>query len=104
MKGTAVAYDMFGTDYSDAVDAYFLYDSTNTDSVSSTVASLSRSGNQYSGNITAFVREWIRNNNNGLLLTTGSPLAGAELIAIKGSNSANLSDRPLLKITYTVKK
>ena len=93
-----------GTDYSDAVDAYFLYDSTNTDSISSTVASLSRSGNQYSGNITAFVREWIRNNNNGLLLTTGSPLAGAELIAIKGSNSANLSDRPLLKITYTVKK
>jgi len=92
-----------GTNYYNAVDAYFSLDSTNGDSISSYV-SLTRVGSQFTGSITGFVREWVKGNNNGLILTTASTLDGVELFAIKGSSSANLNDRPLLKITYTAKE
>ncbi len=94
---------LVGSEFSNSLRAYYLYDSTNTDSISSGIT-LSRSGNQCTGNITAFVREWVNGNNHGLLITTGSPLSGIELFAIKGSNAAVISERPLLKITYTQKK
>ncbi len=93
-----------GTNYFNTIDAYFLFDSTNTDSLSSSYISLARDGSQFTGSITSFVRQWVRGINNGIILTTGNPLNGVELFAIKGSNSANLNDRPLLKITYTAKE
>ena len=89
-----------GTNYLNSLDAYFLLDSTNTDSIAS-YASLARNGSQFVANITSFVRQWIKGNNNGLILTTSGPLDGFELFAIKGSSSANINDRPYLKITYT---
>ena len=92
-----------GTNYLNGIDTYFLLDSINTDSISSYV-SLARDGSQFTGTITSFVREWIKGNNNGLILTTSSPFDGVELFAIKGSSSANLNDRPYLKITYTSKE
>ena len=65
--------------------------------------SLARDGNQFTGTITNFVRQWVKGNNNGIILTTSSPFDGFELFTIKGSSSANLNDRPYLKITYTSK-
>lgn len=91
----------FGTSFTNSVQTFFLFDSTNTDSLSSVTVSLGRSGNQFVGNITTFVRQWVLDNNQGVLLTTGSPFSGVELFSIKGSNAANISERPLLKITYT---
>ncbi len=92
-----------GTNYYNAVDTYFSLDSTNRDSISSSYVTLTRVGSQFTGSITGFVREWVKGNNNGLILTTSSTLDGVELFAIKGSSSANLNDRPFLKITYTAK-
>lgn len=91
-----------GANYLNSINAYFALDSTNTDSVSSYV-SLARDGNQFTGTITNFVRQWVKGNNNGIILTTSSPFDGFELFTIKGSSSANLNDRPYLKITYTSK-
>jgi hypothetical protein len=42
--------------------------------------------------------------NNGLLLVSAGQLDGLELFAIKGSNTPNLFERPLLKLTYTQKE
>lgn len=59
---------------------------------------------KYSGDITSFVRNWIdTKNNNGILIESGSPASGLELFALKGSNYAEISERPRLRITYTIK-
>ncbi len=88
-----------GSSYTNLLLAYFLFDSTNTDSISSSAITLSRSGNTFTGNVTNYVRAWIENNNHGLLLRPGSPTTGVELFVIKGSDA--VTDKPLLKITYT---
>ncbi len=65
---------------------------------------LSFNDNKYSGDITAFVRNWISSNeNNGILIQTGNPTSGLELFALKGSDYFEFSERPRLRITYTIK-
>ena len=66
---------------------------------------LTFSDNQYTGNITSFLRNWIiTGENNGLLLQSGNQFDGLELFAIYGSDAADLSLRPRLKVTYTIKE
>lgn len=65
---------------------------------------LSFKDNKYSGDVTAFVRNWInRKENNGILIEAGSPTSGLELFALKGSDYFEISERPRLRITYTIK-
>ena len=60
--------------------------------------------NKYTGDITSFVRNWIsKKENNGILIEAGSPTSGLELFALKGSDYFEFSERPRLRITYTVK-
>ena len=60
--------------------------------------------NKYTGDITSFVRNWISTKeNNGILIEAGSPTSGLELFALKGSDYSEFSERPRLRITYTVK-
>ena len=60
--------------------------------------------NKYTGDITSFVRNWISTKeNNGILLEAGNPTSGLELFALKGSDYFEFSERPRLRITYTVK-
>jgi hypothetical protein len=90
-----------GSPYIPSLQAYFLFDSTNTDSVSSSSIRLSRFSNIFTGQITSYVRAWLDNiNNQGILLTSTDPLNGVERFVIKGSN-APASVKPLLRITYT---
>jgi hypothetical protein len=90
-----------GSPYIPSLQAYFLFDSTNTDSVSSSSIRLSRFSNIFTGQITSYVRAWLDNiNNQGMLLTATDPLNGVERFVIKGSN-APASVKPLLRITYT---
>jgi len=90
-----------GSPYIPSLQAYFLFDSTNTDSVSSSSIRLSRFSNIFTGQITSYVRAWLDNiNNQGMLLTSTDPLNGVERFVIKGSN-APASVKPLLRITYT---
>jgi hypothetical protein len=65
---------------------------------------LSFKDNKYSGDITSFVRNWIdRKDNNGMLIEPGNPASGLELFALKGSAYIEISERPRLRITYTIK-
>jgi len=82
--------------------SYLRYaDSLNTEG---SPAFLSFKNNKYSGDITAFVRNWItRKENNGMLIETGSPTSGLDLFALKGSDYFEISERPRLRITYTVR-
>jgi hypothetical protein len=91
-----------GSSYTNSLQAYFLFDSTNTDSISSSSVTLSRSGNTFSGSVTTYVRAWLENNNHGLILKPGSPTTGVELFVIKGSDA--FADKPLLKITYSIRE
>jgi len=65
---------------------------------------LSFKDNKYSGDVTLFVRNWInRKENNGILIEAGSPSSGLEFFALKGSDNSEFSERPRLRITYTIK-
>jgi len=88
-----------GSSYANSLQIYFLFDSTNTDSISSSSVTFSRAGNIFSGNITTYVRAWLDNNNHGLILTPSNPTTGVELFVIKGSDA--VLNKPLLKITFT---
>jgi len=88
-----------GSSYANSLQIYFLFDSTNTDSISSSSVTFSRAGNIFSGNITTYVRAWLENNNHGLILTPSNPTTGVELFVIKGSDA--VLNKPLLKITFT---
>jgi hypothetical protein len=81
--------------------SYLTSDSLNTEG---TPAFLSFKDNKYSGDITGFVRNWIsRKENNGILIEAGSPTSGLELFALKGSDFSEISERPRLRITYTIR-
>ena len=67
--------------------------------------SLSFKDNNYTGDITSFVRKWVsRNENFGILIEAGNPILGLELFALKGSDYSEISERPILRITYTQQK
>lgn len=95
-----------GSNTFNSLQAYFLLDSTNTDSVSSASVRLSRTGNKYSGEITNqsinFVSQWLKGNNHGMILTSTDPLNGVEIFVLKGSNASE-AERPFLRLTYTKK-
>lgn len=60
--------------------------------------------NKYTGDVTSFVRNWINiKENYGVLIEAGSPTSGLEFFALKGSDYFEISERPRLRITYTVK-
>jgi hypothetical protein len=95
-----------GSNTFNSLQAYFLFDSTNTDSVSASSVRLSRQGTKYIGDIVNqsinFVSQWLHGNNHGLLITSTDPLNGVEIFVLKGSNASE-AEKPLLKLTYTKK-
>jgi hypothetical protein len=95
-----------GSSYSNTLTVYMLKDSS-TNLVDSTISanSLYSSNNTFTGSISSFIQSWVDGKSNqGLLLKTAYPAEGLELFAVKSSNAANLSVRPRLQITYTIKK
>jgi hypothetical protein len=93
-----------GSSYTKSVRVYFLTDSLNNALDSLHGATLSASGNQYKGDITYFVQNWINGSDNqGLLFVSAILGEGVELLSFKGSNSADALVRPRLKIVYTIK-
>ena len=94
-----------GNSFNNSILAYSLIDSTNIDSTYSSTLVLNRSGDSLylsSKSLTAFVENWIRSGDNqGLLLTINGQTNGLELFSVKGSSTANISERPKLKLTYT---
>jgi hypothetical protein len=61
--------------------------------------------NQYSGDITAFVRSWVSKGENfGMLIQPSSSILGIDLFAFKGSDYSDSNERPRIIVTFTVKK
>jgi len=94
-----------GSAYTGYIRAFFLTDSLNNSIDSINLASITRSGNLYKGDITHYVQNWVNGTDNqGMLLTPVMTGEGVELLSFKGSSSADLSVRPRLKIVYTTKR
>ena len=94
-----------GSSFSNSLNAFFVEDSTTKEVIEDGSFLLSFSDNSYSGDISSYVRTWVNENRNqGVLLRSGSDIEGLELFALKGSNALNHSERPRLKIVYTVRE
>lgn len=94
-----------GSPFTNALRVYPLKDSTTKEVNTNYPATLSRSGNTFSGSITNIMRAF--NNgivNQGLLIKTSTDLIGVDLFVFKGSNAADINKRPKLEIVYTRKK
>jgi hypothetical protein len=92
-----------GSVFSNNLRAYFLTssDSLNTEGNST---ALTYNDKKFSGNISGFIRSWIATGENyGLLIQPGIQIDGLELFAIYGSDAAEYSFRPRLRVTYTTK-
>jgi len=88
-----------------SIRIFSVVDST-TDSVNTSNSILmTKQDDIFTGNITSLVSDWVNNKNNqGMILTTGTQTDNLEMIAIKGSNYADLKERPQIKVVYTSKK
>ncbi len=93
-----------GSGYSNSLKVFYLqyFDSLKTEGSSVTLLS---GNNKFSGNISTFLRNWVlTGENNGLLIQTGNQTDGLELFALYSGDSADLSLRPRLIITYSIKE
>jgi len=96
---------VLGSPLTDQLIAEFITDSTHIDSLSTYPVTLNRVGSLYTGNITLYVQNWLSTKiNEGIQIKSGSYDTGVELWALKGSNAADHTLRPRLKIIYTNKK
>lgn len=97
-------YSNFGSSFNNSLRAYYLGSTDSLDTEGSAIT-LNYSENEYSGDITNFVRSWISKNENfGLLIQPTNLILGTEIFALKGSSYSDASLRPRVIITYTVKK
>ena len=95
-----------GTDIIDGIIASNIVDSTSK-VIDSTLTqeTLVPDGDSYSGLITTFVQTWLNTGKNeGLLLAPIGGIDGVDLYVFRGSNAADIKDRPRLEIIYTTTK
>jgi hypothetical protein len=93
---------VFGSSYTDQLVALYITDSTHIDSLSISPIALNRKGSLYTGNITSYVQNWHSTKvNEGIQVRASVYDTGLETWALKGSNAADRSLRPRLKIIYT---
>jgi len=95
-----------GSSFVNSLRVYMLTDSAKKEVSKDYLYTLSRSGNTFSGRVTEMFRAYSKNSslNQGLLIKSSGELRGVEIFAVKGSNAANLLERPKLEIVYTRKK
>lgn len=66
---------------------------------------MTRSGANFTGDITNIIRAWKNNvDNQGMLIRATSELRGVEIFSVKGSSATDVSQRPKLEIVYARKK
>lgn len=92
-----------GSSFNNSLRVYYLK-SDDSSKTEGNPISLTFKENKFTGDITTFVRNWVsRKENFGLLIETGNQFLGLDLFALKGSNYSEISERPRLRITYTIK-
>lgn len=94
----------FGSSYNNTLRVYYL-NSNDSIKTEGNPITLNYKDNKYSGDITAFVRSWVdKNENFGMLIQSGNQILGTDLFALKGSNYSEITERPRVIITFTVKR
>ncbi|HEX7356431.1 MAG TPA: hypothetical protein VF270_01830 [Ignavibacteriaceae bacterium] len=94
-----------GSDFTNSLSVYLFSDSAKREINTNYLYALNRSGSTFTGTITNIVRAWNNNvDNQGMLIRATGEQRGVEIFAIKGSNSANVLQRPKLEIVYSRKK
>jgi len=95
---------VFGSSYNNSLRIFYLNSNDSIKTEGNPII-LSYKDNQYTGDITAFVRSWVSKNENfGMLIQSGNQISGTDLFALKGSDYSEISERPRVIITFTVKK
>jgi len=98
------ANSVYGSSYNNSLRVYYLNTNDSIKTEGNPIT-LSYKNNQFSGDITGFVRSWVSKDQNfGMLIETCNPSLGTDLFALKGSNYSEIAERPRIIITYTVKK
>jgi len=98
------ANSVYGSSYDNSLRVYYLNTNDSIKTEGNPIT-LSYKNNQFSGDITGFVRSWVSKDQNfGMLIETGNPSLGTDLFALKGSDYSEIAERPRIIITYTVKK
>ena len=93
-----------GTSSNNTLRAFYLT-SSDTLTTEGSAISFTLSNNQFTGNLTGFLRTWIsRDENFGILIEAGNPTLGLNLFALKGSDYFEIKERPRLRVTYTQQK
>ena len=93
-----------GSSFNNSLRAFYLNSPDSTITEGNAISLFSKD-NQYTGDITSFVRKWVsRGENFGIFIEAGSPILGLDLFALKGSDYSEISERPRLRITYTQQK
>ena len=95
---------VFGSSINRSLSVYFLDSNDSLDTEGSPIT-LSYKDNEYSGDITSFVRNWVSTGkNHGMLIQPGNQLLGTNLLSFIGSNYSDVVLRPRVVITYTIKR
>jgi hypothetical protein len=93
-----------GSNFNNSLRVFYLKSADSTLTEGNAISLVSKD-NQYAGDITLFVRNWVsRGENFGMLIEAGSLTLGLDLFALKGSDYSVISERPRLRITYTQQK
>jgi hypothetical protein len=95
-----------GDNFNNSLVIYFARDSVETSYDTTSVITLNRSGDTFTGDIAKFIQSIVSryHDNNGFVLAAGSQNLGIDIFALKGSDASEASLRPRLVITYTGKK
>ncbi|MEO8233522.1 MAG: hypothetical protein ABI638_14670 [Ignavibacteriota bacterium] len=95
-----------GSSFVNSLRVYMLTDTTKKEVSKDYLYTLSRSSKTFTGQVSGMFKAWSKNSttNQGMLITASGELRGVEIFVVKGSNAANLLERPKLEIVYTRKK
>ena len=94
-----------GSSFNPNLTVFLITDSSDLSLDEDRAVALNKENNIYTGDITSFITSWITNEDNqGMVIKPESLIDGLELFAIKGSEYPELSDRPRLRIVFTIKE
>ncbi len=94
--------NVFGSSFENSLLAFLIKDEETNEVDENLFIRLADFNYKYSGDITPMVRKWLRDNDNqGMILRSGSEQVGVELFNLFGSEAADPSKRPYLEIVYT---
>lgn len=94
--------NVFGSVFENSLIAFLVEDGQTNEVNSDLFIRLNSNGNKYIGELAPMVRKWLRDNDNqGMILRSGSEQVGVELYYLFSSQASDPSNRPYLEIVYS---